>query len=85
MLLFILDMQGRKEDIVIEENNTVAELKEIIKEDLGICLTGKKLIYGKLELAKDNLKLSDYGIVNGKQIIITNSYDGGLIINFYII
>lgn len=82
MLLFILDMEGRKEDIVVEEYNTVGELKQIINEDLGICLTGKKLIYGKTELAKDSLKLSDYGIVNGKQIIITNIYDGGLNNNF---
>ena len=79
MLLYILTMEGRKEDIVVEESDTVGKLKETITNELSISLTGKKLIYGKKELSNDSLKLSDYGIVNGKQIIITNTFDGGFL------
>ena len=63
---------GAEHQILIAQNSSVKELKEVCSQKTGISATEQKLIY-KGKILKDEMTLDDYKIEEGSTLHIVKS------------
>lgn len=70
MKISIKTLQGKLTEVEVNENDTVATLKEKIKKELNIEPESQKLIYYGKIMAEEEKKLVDYSIKEKDFIVL---------------
>ena len=78
MQIFIKTLTGRTVTLIVQEEDTIAQVKQKLLDKDGVPIPEQRLIFGGHEL-QDEKTLKEYGIVRENTLHLVLRLPGGLV------